>query len=113
MMDFFFGGIHSFSVAFAEKHGIEQAIIFSLIQSEIENDTLNTMFHKDAFWAELSINDINRLCPYLKLHKIALALTKLKDKGLIEIEEATTEHMEPIFLMKPTEVGINACITNM
>lgn len=113
MMGFFFGDFHNFSVAFAERHGLEEAILFRLIQCEIDNDTLNTKFHKDTFWAELSIEDINRLCPYMKPQRIALALTKMKDKGLIEIEEATTEYKEPMFLMKPTEVGKNACITNM
>ena len=113
MMGFFLGGFHSFSVAFAEKHGMTEAVLFRLIQSEIDNDTLNTIFHKDCFWAELSIEDINHLCPYLKPQKIALALTKMKDKGLIEIEESTYEHIEPTFLMKPTEVGLNASIANM
>ena len=113
MMGFFFGDFHNFSVAFAEKHGLEEAILFRLIQCEIDNDTLNTKFHKDTFWAELSIEDINRLCPYMKPQRIALALTKMKDKGLIEIEETPTEYKEPMFLMKPTEVGKNACITNM
>lgn len=113
MMGFFLGDFHNFSVAFAEKYGVEEAILFRLIQCEIENETLNTMFHKDVFWAELSIDDINRLCPYLKPQKITLALSKLKDKGLIEIEEATTKYNEPTFLMKPTEDGKNACITNM
>lgn len=112
-MDFHFGVFHSFNVTFAKNHGLVEAILFKLIQYEIDNDTLNTMFHKDTFWAELSIDDINRLCPYLKPQKIALALSKLKDKGLIEIEEATTKYKEPTFLMKPTEDGKNACITNM
>lgn len=75
---------HSFDIEFAQKYGINAAVVFRHLQFWIiKNKTHSKNFHDGRTWTYYSVKAFTKIFPYLTQKQVRNALQILLDNGVI------------------------------
>ena len=75
---------HHFSVEFAERYGILEAVLMNHMQFWIQKNELNKMnFYDGHYWTYNSMRALHEMFPYVSERKLRNALKRLEDDGII------------------------------
>lgn len=67
--------------------GVNAALVLSLISPRTETVTMDGIFYdQDRVWMRASMEDISERIPFLSVAAVRTALRKLKEAGLITVE---------------------------
>jgi hypothetical protein len=83
---------HNFDTGIAQKHGIEEAIIYQNIQFWCAKNRANHKnIHDGLAWTYNTHEAFQELFPYMKVNTIKRVLKNLKEAGLIDVRNDLSE----------------------
>lgn len=76
--------LRTYETNIAQKYGIEETMLFSIIATIIRKCELDENFYDERYWSALSTNELLEILPELRSErKIRRLITKLIEQGLI------------------------------
>lgn len=99
---------HHFNCEIAVKYGMAEAVILNHFEYWIEKNKANERnFFDGAYWTYNSVKAFKEIFPYLTEKKIASALTKLKDEGIIKTGNYNENKYDRTLWYAITEKGLS------
>lgn len=88
----------------AEIAGVNAALVLSLISRRTETVTPDGIFYdQDRVWMRASMEAISERIPFLSVAAVRTAIRKLKEAGLITVENLNATRLDHTKWYTPTE----------